>query len=79
MNFELTRELRINFNRTQKIMSKKIQFQKLYGEEYFSRVFDMIWLRHQLWPVLQNQSLIFDSYRCMMHDEMGVGHPFPTQ
>ena len=78
MNFNLTRKLRIDFSRTQNIVNKKTQ--ELYkSEEYYSEFFDMIWLRHQLWPEVRHQSLIFDSYHCMLHQEMGVGHPWPTR
>ena len=49
------------------------------SDEYYSEFFDMIWLRHQLWPVVRHQSLIFDSYHCMRHQEMGLGLPWPTQ
>ena len=78
MNFNLTTRLKIDLKKTQRILSRKIQ--KIYKSyAYFAEFFDMIWLRHQLWPVMKEQSLIFDSYNCMKHAELGVGHPWPTR
>ena len=78
MNFSLARKLQIDIKKTERIVNKKIQkIYKSFG--YFAEFFDMIWLRHQLWPVVRDQSLIFDSYNCMKHAELGIGHPWPTR
>ena len=78
MNFNLARKLQIDIKKTKRIVAKKIQ--KIYkGFDYFAEFFDMIWLRHQLWSDVRGDSLIFDSYNCMKHAELGVGHPWPTR
>ena len=79
-NFALARELRMDFDSTKKLIRRKV-WKKEYPGEYakFSEFFDMVWLRHLVWPSIRDHSLIFDSYTCKKHKEMGVGVPFPTR
>ena len=78
MDFNLTRELRIDFEKTRSLLTPRVwRVYKKYP--YFAEFFDMVWLRHQLWPVLRSRSLIFDSYNCMRPAELGAGQPWPTR
>ena len=53
---------------------------KIYKRySYYSEFFDMVWLRHMLWPTIKRKSLIFDSYNCMKHRELGEGQPWPSR
>ena len=48
MNFNLSRELRIDFEKTNQLLSPRVwRIYKKYP--YFAEFFDMVWLRHQLW------------------------------
>ena len=78
LNFQYAKKLQISFKKTVPLISDKVW--KIYKKyEYYSEFFDMIWLRHRLWPQIKKKSLIFDSYHCMKHSELGVGHPYPTK
>ena len=46
---------------------------------YFNMFFDMVYLRHIVWPVIRSRSNIYDSYHCKNTEEMGVSQPWPTQ
>ena len=52
---------------------------KTYSRPYFSEFFDMVFLRHLIWPFIRNYSSIYDSYNCQKHRELGVGQPWPTR
>ena len=76
-NFTISRSLRIDHRATRFIMTEAVK--RPYGDRYFSAFYDMVYLRHFVWPVIRNRSDIYDAYHCKNVEEMGVSQPFPTQ
>ena len=51
----------------------------IYRKGYFSKYFDMVYLREIVWPVLRKRSASYDSYHCKAVSELGQSLPFPTK
>jgi len=77
INFHLARKIRMSHKKTRTIVNPILV--KTYSRPYFSEFFDMVFLRHLIWPFIRNYSSIYDSYNCQKHRELGVGQPWPTR
>jgi hypothetical protein len=77
LDFNFARKLVIDDRATRFIMTNSVIHP--YGDNYFSSFYDMVYLRHLVWPIIKNRSDIYDSYHCKNTEEMGISQPFPTQ
>ena len=56
----------------------KSSFWDAYGKTYFSNIFDMVYLREIVWPVINSTVNMYDSFHCKA-EELGESLPFPTK
>ena len=48
-------------------------------EWYYNIAFDMVYLRHLVWPFIRDKSRNYDAFNCIHEDELGEAVPWPTQ